>query len=81
MQNCKIMRMIKSGPGRFNNSCFLHSLRLIENQRNPDSINAYYQMQKYFDYRSGLQRQRINDVISGNEKLFDGFVFSSLINR
>jgi hypothetical protein len=53
------------------------SLRLIENQQNLDSINAYYQMQKYFDYWSGLQRQRINDVIAGNEKLFDGLVFFS----
>jgi hypothetical protein len=33
---------------------------------------------KYFDYWSGLQRQRINDVISGNEKLFDGRVFFSV---
>jgi hypothetical protein len=53
-------------------------LRLIENQRNLDSINAYYQLLKSFDYWSNLQRQRINEVIEGNDKLFDGAVFFSI---
>src|SRR5664279_461217 len=53
-------------------------LRLIENQRNLDSINAYYQLLKSFDYWSDLQRQRINTVIEGNDKLFDGAVFFSI---
>ncbi len=66
--NSKTFEQLKSTGG----------LRLIENQGNLDSINAYYQMQKYFDYWSGLQRQRINDVISGNEKLFDARVFFSI---
>jgi hypothetical protein len=35
-------------------------------------------MQKNFDYWSGIQHQRINDVISGNEKQFDGRVFFSI---
>ncbi len=53
-------------------------LRLIENQKNLDSINAYYQLLKTFDYWSNLQRQRINTVIEGNDKLFDGAVFFSI---
>jgi hypothetical protein len=53
-------------------------LRLIENQKNLDSINAYYQLLKYFDFWSNLQRQRINDVVAGNDKLFDGTVFFSI---
>jgi len=66
--NSKTFEQLKSTGG----------LRLIENQKNLDSINNYYQTQKYFDYWSGLQRQRINDVISGNEKLFDGRIFFSI---
>ena len=66
--NSKTFEQLKSTGG----------LRLIENQKNLDSINSYYQTQKYFDYWSGLQRQRINDVISGNEKLFDGRIFFSI---
>jgi hypothetical protein len=66
--NSKTFEQLKSTGG----------LRLIENQDILDSINAYYQTLKYFDYWSGLQRQRINDVISGNEKLFDGRVFFSV---
>jgi hypothetical protein len=69
--NSKTFEQLKSTGG----------LRLIENQKNLDTINAYYQMQKYFDYWSGLQRQRINDVISGNEKLFDGFLFFSIYKQ
>jgi len=69
--NSKTFEQLKSTGG----------LRLIENQGNLDSINAYYQMQKYFDYWSGLQKQRINDVISGNEKLFDARVFFSIYKR
>jgi hypothetical protein len=53
-------------------------LRLIENQKNLDSINAYYQLLKSFDYWSNLQRQRINTVIEGNDKLFNGTVFFSI---
>jgi hypothetical protein len=66
--NSKTFEQLKSTGG----------LRLIENQSNLDSINAYYQMQKYFDYWSGLQHQRINDVIAGNEKLFNGQVFFTI---
>jgi len=53
-------------------------LRLIENQNILDSINTYYQLMKFFDYWTGLQRQRINDVIEGNDKVFDGKVFFSI---
>jgi hypothetical protein len=66
--NSKTFEQLKSTGG----------LRLIENQDILDSINAYYQTLKYFDYWSGLQRQRLNDVISGNEKLFDGRIFLSV---
>ena len=66
--NSKTFEQLKSTGG----------LRLIENQNNLDSINNYYQTQKYFDYWSNLQRQRINDVISGNEQLFDGKIFFSI---
>ncbi len=66
--NSKTFEQLKSTGG----------LRLIENQKNLDSINSYYQLQKFFDYWSGLQRQRLNDVILGNEKLFDGRVFLAI---
>jgi hypothetical protein len=69
--NSKTFEQLKSTGG----------LRLIENQKNLDTINAYYQMQKYFDYWSDLQRQRINDVITGNGKLFDGFLFFSIYKK
>ena len=51
---------------------------MIEDQNNLDSITAYYQLFKYFDYWSNLERQRINDVVGGNDKLFDGSVFFSI---
>lgn len=81
-----LARKLTLGHGLFttNNKTFEQlkstgGLRMIEDQKNLDSINAYYQLVKYFDYWSNLQRQRINDVIAGNDKLFDGFVFFSII--
>ena len=66
--NAKTFEQLKSTGG----------LRVIEDQKNLDSINNYYQLLKYFEYWSNLQRQRINDVIAGNDKLFDGTVFFSI---
>ena len=66
--NSKTFELLKSTGG----------LRLIESQKNLDSINSYYQVIKYFDFWSGQQRQRINDVIEGNDKLFDGNILFSI---
>jgi len=80
-----LARRLTLGHGIFtpNNKTFEQlkstgGLRLIENQENLDSINTYYQLLKTFDYWSNLQRQRINIVIEGNDKLFDGTVFFSI---
>jgi len=80
-----LARILTLGHGIFtpNNKTFEQlkssgGLRLIENQNNLDSINSYYQLLKYFDYWANLQRQRINEVIEGNDKLFDGVVFFSI---
>ena len=66
--NNKTFELLKSTGG----------FRLIEGQKNLDSINNYYQLLKYFDYWANLQRQRINEVIEGNDRLFDGTVFFSI---
>jgi|SRR5450432_57835 len=53
-------------------------MRLIDDVESLDSINAYYQLLKYFEYWSALQRQRLNEVIEGNDKLFDATVFLAI---
>jgi hypothetical protein len=80
-----LARKLTLGHGIFtpNNKTFEQlkstgGFRLFENQKNLDSINNYYQLLKFFDYWSNLQRQRINEVIEGNDKLFDGNVFFAI---
>ncbi|RTL57575.1 MAG: hypothetical protein EKK37_16200 [Sphingobacteriales bacterium] len=55
------------------------ALRLIGKQSIGDSIASYYQWTKKFDYWSGLQQLRLSDVIRANDKLFDAFVFFSIV--
>lgn len=57
------------------------SMRLIKKQALADSIGSYYQWVKKFDYWSELQRQRINDVINTNDKLFDANAFFSILKN
>jgi len=45
--------------------------RLIKHQAIADSIALYYELIKSFDSWAELQRQRINDLISTNDKIFD----------
>ena len=54
-------------------------LRLIHQQMIADNIASYYQWMKKFDYWSDLQRQRINDIIHVNDRIFDGSVFFSIL--
>jgi len=54
------------------------TLRLISHQRIADSIASYYQWAKKFDYWSDLQRQRMNDLLNANDKIFDAAVFYSI---
>jgi len=56
-------------------------LRLIGKQSIADSIASYYQWAKKFDYWSGLQQQRLNDVIDVNDRVFDANIFFSVIEK
>lgn len=51
------------------------AMRFIENHNISDSINSYYQWVKYFNYWSDLLKQRINNVIVNNDKLFNVTIF------
>jgi hypothetical protein len=51
------------------------AIRLISHQRIADSIASYYQWVKKFDYWSEMQRQRINDILNVNDKIFDAALF------
>jgi hypothetical protein len=55
--------------------------RLIEKRAIADSISSYYQWIKDFEYWSDLQRQRINDVIAANDKLFNAVTFFSILKN
>lgn len=52
--------------------------RLIKHQPIADSIALYYQLIKSFDNWADLQRQRINDLISTNNKVFGAKFFFSI---
>jgi len=55
--------------------------RLIHDQSVADSIAAYYQWIKSFDYWSELQGSRLHDVIASNDKLFDASVFLTIFKK
>ena len=55
--------------------------RLIHNQSVADSIAAYYQLIKLFDYWSDMQGVRLHDVIASNDKLFDAGVLLSIFKN
>jgi hypothetical protein len=67
--NTKTFEQMKSSGG----------LRLIPEQYLADSIASYYQWTSKFDYWSNLQRQRINDLILDNEKVFDASGFLTML--
>jgi len=52
--------------------------RLIKHQAIADSIALYYELIKSFDNWAELQRQRINDLIAINDKVFDARGFFSV---
>jgi hypothetical protein len=54
------------------------TMRLVGNQRIADSIASYYQWSRKFDYWSEMQRQRINDILNVNDKIFDAALFYSI---
>jgi len=56
-------------------------IRLISHQRIADSIASYYQWVNKFDYWSELQKQRINDLVNTNDKIFDAAVFYSIVKK
>lgn len=56
-------------------------MRLIRKQYTADSIGMYYQWTNKFEYWSDLQRQRIDDVIDVNEKIFNAFIFFKIIKN
>ena len=57
------------------------SLRLISKQFIADSIGSYYQWIQRFDYWSDFQKQRVNDLISVNDRIFDARMFFSLLKK
>jgi hypothetical protein len=54
------------------------TMRLVGDQRIADSIASYYQWIRKFDYWSEMQRQRINDILNVNDKIFDAALFYSI---
>jgi hypothetical protein len=56
-------------------------MRLIKQPFIADSIGLYYQWTKNFDYWSDLQRQRINDLITINGKIFNASIFFQIIKN
>jgi len=56
-------------------------LRLIKKQFIADSIGSYYQWIKRFDYWSDFQKQRMNEVISINDRIFDAAVLFSIVKK
>jgi len=56
-------------------------LRLIKKQFIADSIGSYYQWIKRFDYWSDFQKQRMNGVISINDRIFDAAVLFSIVKK
>jgi hypothetical protein len=69
--NAKTFEQMKSTSG----------FGLIHNQSTADNIANYYQLTKRFDYWSELQRQRINDLLVVNDKIFDASVFFLIIKN
>jgi len=57
------------------------TIRLVSYQRIADSIASYYQWVKKFDYWSELQRQRLNDLLNSNDKIFNAAIFYSIIKE
>jgi hypothetical protein len=57
------------------------TIRLINHQRIADSIASYYQWVNKFDYWSELQRQRMNDLLNANDKIFDAAIFYSIVKK
>ena len=57
------------------------SMRFIEHQSILDSISSYYQWVNFFDYWSDLLKQRINNIITTNERVFDATVFLSIYKK
>ena len=56
-------------------------LRLIKGQFIADSIGSYYQWIKRFDYWSDFQKQRMNEVISINDRIFNAAVLFSIVKK
>ena len=54
------------------------AIRLIKHQPLADSIASYYQLIKSFDDWTGIQRQRVDNLIAVNNKLFRAGVFFSM---
>ena len=68
--NSKTFEQMKSANG----------LRLIDRRKIGDDIASYYQWIKRFEYWSDLQRQRINDIINNNDKMFSAVDFYSIVH-
>ena len=56
-------------------------LRLISKQVIADSMGSYYQWIQRFDFWSDFQKQRLNEVISINDRIFDARVLFSFLKK
>ena len=69
--NTKTYEQMKSSGG----------LRLINRYFIADSIGAYYQWVKQFDYFSDLQKIRLSGVVDINDRIFDASGFFSVLKQ
>ena len=56
-------------------------LRLIHKQMIADSVAAYYSWTKKFDYWSDMQKERINNMIVSNHKVFNASIFYDIVRN
>jgi hypothetical protein len=56
------------------------SFQLIKSKTVLDSITAYYQSLKWFDFGNNLETQRVDEVINSNGTLFNGNVFKKMLS-
>lgn len=73
--------VISTTPKTFDQMKSSGGLRLIGKQSTTDSIGSYYQWTQRFEYWSDFQKQRLNEVISINDRVFDSKVLFSILKK
>ncbi|MGN6602930.1 MAG: hypothetical protein ACTHK8_10800 [Ginsengibacter sp.] len=73
--------VISTTPKTFDQMKSSGGLRLIAKQSVNDSIGSYYQWTQRFEFWSDFQKQRMNEVISISDRVFDSKVFFSILKK